>query len=201
MPPKKGQPGEIPLGMGVADGFAMRRMGAPVAARRGASREGGVREITWAMFGDLARELAIRVSKKFEPDLVVGIAKGGVFVGGAVAAALKVEFLPVRLEKRSRDRAGTTRPRALDKLPNLTGKRVLIVDDVAASGTTLAHARSLAKKAGAREIQAAVLTVRSDGAKPEWYALETDELVVYPWDYELDDAGRGGGGDPADSGV
>jgi len=59
------------------------------------------------------------------------------------------------------------------------------VDDVTNSGRTLDKARTLARKAGAAEVQAAVLVIRPGGVRPEWHALETDELVVFGWDYQL----------------
>jgi uncharacterized protein len=185
---------EQPLGMGVADGFAIRRLKVP--ARAGAKKS-AVREMGWAAFGDVSRTLAARIGATYLPDVVLGIAKGGVFVGGALAAALGSDFVPVRLEKRRRDPApiGT-----LPQLPDLRGKRVLVVDDVAASGATLARARALARKAGGREVKTAVLVVRNGGARPDWSAVETDELVLFAWDYHLDEAG-GGPIDPGEVGV
>jgi uncharacterized protein len=202
---------EQPLGMGVGDGFAVRRLKVP---SRAGAKKGAVREIGWAAFGDISRALAARIGESFLPDAVLGIAKGGVFVGGALSAALDAEFFPVRLEKRRRDHGPTRGPaplhgiaadgrqaiEALAQLPDLRGKRVLVVDDVAASGATLARARALARKAGGREVKTAVLVVRHAGARPDWAALETDDLVLFAWDYHLHDAG-GGGIDPGEVGV
>lgn len=156
-----------------------------------------MRELGWAAFGDVARTLAGRIARKFRPSVVVGVAKGGVFVGSAVAAALGVEFYPVRVEKRRRDvlPAGD----ASSKLPDLRGKTVLVVDDVARTGGTLAKARALARKSGAREVRTAVLVTRPGGARPDFAAFETDELVLFGWDYQLD--GGGGAVDPGEVGV
>ena len=189
-------PAEQPLGMGVADGFAMDRLAAPVRARRSPKKE--VREIGWAAFGEVARTLAQRISARFRPDVVVGVAKGGVFVGGALAAVLGVDFYPVRIEKRRRDAAPLPEP--VVELPDLSRKKVLVVDDVAASGATLAKARAVARKAGAREVRTAVLVVRPDGARPDFSAIETDQLVLFGWDYQLD-GGPAGGVDPGEVGV
>jgi hypothetical protein len=41
--------------------------------------------------------------------------------------------------------------------------------------------------------------VRPGGARPDWSAYETDELVLFAWDYQLD-AGAGPE-DPGDVGV
>jgi adenine/guanine phosphoribosyltransferase-like PRPP-binding protein len=59
------------------------------------------------------------------------------------------------------------------------------VDDVCASGSTLAKGRAAARKAGARQVQTAVLVKRPSGARPDWFAFETDELMLFGWDYEL----------------
>jgi hypothetical protein len=184
--------------MGVADGFAMDRLAAPVGARRGPTK--AVREIGWAAFGEVARGLAATIGQKFRPDVVIGVAKGGVFVGGALAAALGVEFYPVRIERRRRDAAPL--PEAIVELPDLAKKKALVVDDVAASGATLAKARALARKAGAREVRTAVLVVRPNGgARPDFSAFETDELVLFGWDYQLDGSGGSGPVDPGEVGV
>lgn len=187
---------EHPLGMGVADGFAMKRLKAP--ARLSRSPKKAMREIGWAAFGEVARALAATIAEDFRPDTVVGIAKGGVFVGGALAAALQADFRPVRIEKRRRD-AGPM-PEAAEQLPDLTGRRVLVVDDVASTGSTLAKARALTRKAGAREVRTAVMVKRPDGARPDWFALETDELILFGWDYQLDAAGSAAQ-DPGEVGV
>jgi hypoxanthine phosphoribosyltransferase len=113
------------------------------------------------------------------------VARGGIFVGGALAAPVRAEFLPVRVEKRSRDRLAVPTFR----VPEARGKNVLVVDDVTNSGETLAKATALAKRSGAREVQSAALVVRPGGSRPEWFALETAQLIVFPWDYQLDAGG------------
>ncbi|HET8541331.1 MAG TPA: phosphoribosyltransferase family protein [Anaeromyxobacter sp.] len=181
--------------MGVADAFALDRLAVPARLKRPPKK--AVRELGWAAFGDVARVLAGRIALRFRPGVVVGIAKGGIFVGGAISAVLGAEFYPVRIEKRSRDRAPL--PEVAAELPDLRGKKVLVVDDVASTGATLARARALARKAGAREVRTAVLVARPRGARPDFAAFETDELVLFGWDYQLD-AG-GGAIDPGEVGV
>jgi hypoxanthine phosphoribosyltransferase len=180
----------------VADGFALRRLKAPVRLTRAPKK--AVREIGWAAFGEVVRTLAATIGQGFRPDVVVGVAKGGVFVGGALAAALQAEFLPVHIEARRRDALGS--PKITSQLPDLAGRRVLVVDDVASTGSTLARARALTRKAGARQVRTAVLVKRPGGAKPDYFALETEELILFGWDYQLDLAGSGGT-DPGEVGV
>lgn len=191
----RGRRAEQPLGVGVGDGFAVARLGMPTRLSRARTQK-EVREIGWAAFGEMARQLAGRIASRFRPDLVLGIVKGGVVVGGALAGALDVEFQPVRVDQRGR---GGRRP-SPGRLPSLAGKRVLVVDDVAQSGKTLARARALATRAGAREVRSAVLVRRPGGSRPDWYAVETAELVVFGWDYQMEQF-AGAVGDPGETGV
>jgi len=181
------------------------------------TRREGFRELTWGAFDALAHQLAKRIAD-YDPELVIGIVKGGLFVGSAVAGFLRKEFIPVRLSKRSRDRLRLS-PNVRTKVPaEVRGKRVLVVDDVVQSGDTLRQAISAIEASGASEVRSAALVVHSTRPKPrakagatariskppverpDWFALETDDLVVFPWDYEL----RAGGSvdqDPGESGA
>ncbi|MBM4784538.1 MAG: phosphoribosyl transferase [Archangiaceae bacterium] len=141
-------------------------------------------ELSWAEFDRQVQDLA-RKAVSFKPEAVVGIAHGGVFVGGAVASALKVEFFPVRLTRRSRD-SETRLPAGLsDDMPKeLSGKRVLVVDDICSSGDSLEMATRLAKSAGATKVKTAALVTRPKGARPDFTAFTTETFFVFPWDYQ-----------------
>jgi uncharacterized protein len=148
----------------------------------------------WAEFGELARELAERIGLEFRPDVVLGVENGGIFLGSALGVALKAEFHPVHVTKRG------SRSVADPIGGDLSGKTVLVVDDVTASGRTLAAASAAARKAGARETRTATLVVRPDGNRSDFHALETVDLVVFGWDYQLH-GGATGTGDPGEVGV
>lgn len=149
------------------------------------NRSKNVLELSWADFDRLVQKLVRAIRKTFTPEAVVGVAHGGLFVGGAIATALTCEFYPVRISRRSRDKQWRT-PRLIGEMPReLKGKRVLVVDDVASSGDTLQLAHRLAVKAGAKEVLTAALVTRAGGFQPGWTALSSAELVVFPWDYEL----------------
>ncbi len=131
------------------------------------------------------RALARTISRTFTPEAVVGVAHGGVFVGGALASALGCEFHPVRISRRSRDNRPRRSPRMFGRMPpELKGKRTLIVDDVASSGDTLQLASKLALKAGAAEALTACLVTRGSGFRPGWTGFSSPDLVIFPWDYE-----------------
>jgi len=191
--PGKRARAEQPLGVGVADAWALERLGG--LGRPAPPSTGGVRELTWLEFGEVVRDLAARISAAFQPDVILGLARGGIVVGGALAAPLDAEFLPVRVEKRARDRRSVPTFR----VPEARGRKVLVVDDVTNSGNTLEKAKALARRSGAKEVQAAALVVRPGGSHPEWFAFETAQLMVFPWDYQFDASGPHG--DPGSVGV
>jgi hypoxanthine phosphoribosyltransferase len=146
-----------------------------------------------AEFGELARALADRIAAEYRPDVVLGIVNGGVFLGGALAAPLGAEFHPLRVGRIGK------RVVVIDRLGDLRGKAVLIADDVTASGKTLASVAQAARRAGARETRTATLVVRPTANRSDFHALDTTDVIVFGWDYQLH--GGAGGGDPGDVGV
>ena len=106
--------------------------------------------LTYELFGAAARALARQVADDgFEPDLVLAIARGGLFLGGALGYALDVKNLFVmnvefytgvdeRLE------LPVVLPPVLDRV-DLTGARVLVTDDVADTGKTLELVRDFCR--------------------------------------------------------
>jgi uncharacterized protein len=154
-----------------------------VAAMPGNDRSGqkrDIRELSWAEFDQLVQGLARDAAKRFKPDAVVGLVHGGVFVGGAVASALKVEFFPMRVTRRSRDQASVAPD---DFSIELRGRRVLIVDDIASSGDSLEFATKLARAGGVKQCATAALVARPGRYEPTFAALGSDEFFVFPWDY------------------
>lgn len=142
-----------------------------------------IKELTWGDFDRQVQGLARAASKAFKPEAVVGLVHGGVFVGGALAGALKAEFYPVRVTHRSRDTGHSAR--VTDDMPKeVAGRRVLIVDDVASSGDSIEFATRLARAQGAKAIKSAALIARPGRFEPDFAATTSDEFFVFPWDYQ-----------------
>src|SRR6478736_4592828 len=99
--------------------------------------------LTWDTFGSASRELAETIAAdRFRPDAIVAIARGGLPLAGALGYALDVKMLgSLNVEfytgVESRLDEPILLPPALDQAA-LVGKRILLADDVADSGRTLA---------------------------------------------------------------
>jgi hypoxanthine phosphoribosyltransferase len=157
--------------------------GLPVISVPGFDRSSGkhtVRDLTWAEFDAQVQALARQALGTFKPDAVVGLVHGGVFVGGALASALKLDFFPVRVTRRSRD----TGSLATDDMPaELKGRRVLIVDDIASSGDSLEFALKLARAVGVKHLATLALLSRPGGYEPDFTGFTTADFFIFPWDY------------------
>lgn len=177
-------------------------MASPAPRDRSRGRKEGLQELDWQGVADASKELARQIARKFSPDLVVGLAKGGVFAGQEIANALGCPFVAVRVHPRSRDH-GPRSPEAAANLPSdAEGKRLLIVDDIAGTGATLQRALEAARGVGSLDVKTATLVVRDGGYRPDFFGVETGDLVVFPWDYEPSSGAVGDhDGDPGDFGV
>lgn len=169
-------------------------------ARDFSGGRGGVRELSWGDFDRQVQALARSAHKAFKPEVVVGLVNGGVFVGGAVAGALKAQFFPVRITHRSRESARSVR-RASPEMPaEIAGKRVLVVDDICASGDSLDFACILARARGAKAVKSLTLVARPGRYAPDYVAFTSDDFFVFPWDYQpVVDDGRFDTDEPADA--
>ncbi len=142
--------------------------------------------LTWDGFGEATRELSRAiVSDGFAADVVVAIARGGLLPAGAIAyglgikscGALNVEFYTGIGTVRE---APALLPPDLD-LGYLPGKRVLLVDDVADSGRTLALAVRMLADAGAEVRSVCIYTKPASVVRPDYSWRETDLWIDFPW--------------------
>jgi hypothetical protein len=152
--------------------------------------ETDILELTWDFFGELCRVLAVKVAKGgYAPDLVVGIAKAGVIPGAVVASILQCDFYSLKISRdlgRERVRA---RPKIFSAAPKeAQGKRVLIVDEICTSGETLRLALNALRQVGPSELMTATSLIKHGGYRPDFWALETDATVIFPWDRQVVDA-------------
>ncbi|MEM9406780.1 MAG: phosphoribosyltransferase family protein [Acidobacteriota bacterium] len=146
----------------------------------------GVRNLSWEEFARLSRDLAETV-RAFEPDVIVGVAKAGLLPATAVACALRCELIPVRISRRVDDVVVHRTPQwRVPLTAGLAGKRVAVIDEMADTGETLRLVAEHTRENGAPKILTSVLVQHSwADPKPDFAALHTDELVVFPWDAKV----------------
>jgi len=155
--------------------------------------ETDVLELDWEFFGELCRVLAVKVAASgYQPEIVVGIAKAGVIPGAIVASILRCDFYSLKISRDSAGERVRARPRIFSAAPAEAARnRVLIVDEICTSGETLRMATNALRQVQPAEIRTATSLVKHGGHRPDFYALETEATVIFPWDRQVvDDEGH-----------
>jgi hypoxanthine phosphoribosyltransferase len=143
----------------------------------------GIDEISWERFGELSRALTEHLSGK-DIDIVIGIARAGLFPATAVACALRRELYPVRVTRRVNDVVRYESPIwRVDVPATVAGQRVAVIDEIADTGETLAIVAARALERGARQVWTLSLVAHSwADPRPDFTALTSDALLIFPWD-------------------
>lgn len=143
----------------------------------------GVKSISWDEFSALSRLLAEKI-EPYHPQLILGIARAGLFPATALACNLRCELVPIRLTRRADDIIVHEEPVWIVPVPDeVRGKIVVVVDEIADTGQTLAMAAEGARAKGAAQVITTCL-VSHTWAKPapQVSALESDAFIIFPWD-------------------
>ncbi|MEX0912049.1 MAG: phosphoribosyltransferase family protein [Gemmatimonadota bacterium] len=157
----------------------------------GGSGSEEVFELSWELFGELCRALALRVYRDYDPDLVVGIATAGVIPAAVIADILQVDFYSMKISRRLDDGGITDEPRLISTAPvQAAGKSVLLVDEITTSGDTMRLALAALRDVVPAEIRTATCFCRPAGYQPDYHALPTDDLIVFPWDRQVIEQGE-----------
>ena len=146
----------------------------------------GIEEISWERFGELSRALTEHLSGK-KIDIVIGIARAGLFPATAVACALRRELYPVRVTRRVNDVVQYKSPIwRVDVPATVAGQRVAVIDEIADTGETLAIVAARALERGARQVWTLSLVTHSwADPQPDYTALTSDALLIFPWDKQV----------------
>ena len=143
-------------------------------------------ELSWELFGELCRVLALRVAREYDPEVIVGIGTAGVLPAAVIASILRVDFFTLKISRREEGERVYDYPRVLSEAPRQArGRRVLIVDEITTSGDTLRLALAAVRAVGPEEVRTATSFVKPGGYRPDYHALETESLIVFPWDRQV----------------
>jgi len=142
--------------------------------------------LTWDLYGSAVRELAQQVADDgYRPDIILAIARGGLFVAGSLGYALSVKNLYVmNIEYYTGVGTRLDVPVMLPPYQDtveLDGARILIADDVADTGNTIrvVHEHCEGRVA---DVRTAVLYDKPHSIVDcEYVWRRTDRWINFPW--------------------
>lgn len=147
--------------------------------------------MSWELFQKLATNVAKSIKEDgFQPDFMVGLARGGWVLSRVLCDYLGVKDL-VSLKVEHWGVTATPDGKARIKYPfdiDLTGRNVLVVDDITDTGESMMVAVDYVKSKNPATIKTAALR-HIDGSKftPDFYGdVITWRWVVFPWNFVED---------------
>ena len=143
-------------------------------------------DLSWRAFGAASRELAETIAADgFRPDIILAIARGGVFLAGALGYALAVKNLHlINVEFYTGEGTTLDMPVMLPPVPaavDFSDKKVLIADDVADSGKTIELVRSFVQDNVAEARTAVVYEKSRSIVRCDYVWRRTDLWIDFPW--------------------
>ena len=147
--------------------------------------------LTWNRFLEISEKTADKMNASgYRPDFVVSLARGGWVFGRVLCDYLNVTDL-VSLKVEHWGMTATPDGEAKIKYPfnlDLTGRKVLIVDDISDTGKSLKVATEFIAKMNPADIKTTTLFYLT-GSKfmPDYYGVEMKwRWVVFPWNWVED---------------
>ena len=147
---------------------------------------------TWSDVANISRKLAVDISKKGRPDLVVGIPRGGCCVATIIAEMLRRNMITLCATRRKNDIEVSDNPDLINSLDNkiIKNKKILIIDEIVVTGKTIETIKSELLRLGALSVETCVFANRSNGDYTCDYQhiITNKNNIIFPWDYlVLDD--------------
>lgn len=156
-----------------------------------------VRTYSWDDLVHAAQIVAAKIiDSNYEPTLIISVLRGGAFAALVLSHMLKVRpMYAVSVSSTVDDEVRAARRplvvAGLNGLPRLEGERILVVDDVTNTGSTLlATTAALRRRPGSFEVRTAALvwdTVGTDGTTrilacvADYVGSEVHAWVQVPW--------------------
>jgi len=144
--------------------------------------------VSWDELENLVDQIARTVIESgFKPDIIIGILRGGVIPARILADRLGVPdmaTMEIKLYKGvglRGDRPYLRQPPMLD----LSGKNILVVDDISDTGLTLQLAVEVVNLYFPREVRTATVYIKPwTDFVPDYYGAKSRNWIVFPWEKE-----------------
>lgn len=142
--------------------------------------------LTWMDVQRLSERLADQIAESgFRPDIIVAVSRGGFDPARILSDELNIRSLAslqviyyAGINERN-DKPQVKYPLNAD----ISGLNVLVVDDVADSGSSLKVVKEYIDSLGPREVRMATLHHKPwSSFEPDFFAESVNKWIIYPWE-------------------
>lgn len=139
---------------------------------------------SWEEIYRLCLEVAEKIKRSgFKPDVLVAISRGGWIPGRILSDLLEnPNIATIKVEHYVDIYQTMQKPQITQPLPiDVTGKKVLLIDDIADSGKSLKLVKEHLLESGVKEVKICALYCKPwSVVVPDFYARETDAWIWFP---------------------
>ncbi len=140
----------------------------------------------WSKIYFQCLELAKKIKKEdFFPDLILGLARGGLIISRLLSDFLKVkEIDTLQLEYYKTINQKKSSPRLINDFScNIKNRKILICDDLVDTGETMDFISNYIRSRGCDVMKTATLHKKPHSKfTPDFYIQEVDAWIIYPWE-------------------
>lgn len=143
---------------------------------------------SWDELHEYIKQIVKKIKKDdYHPDIVIALSRGGFVPAKFICDLLIIKDL-VSIKVDHWGVTATKDGKAHLRYPidvDLTGKKVLIVDDITDSGESMIIATDFVKKLNPKEVKtAAIFHIKHSKFIPDYYSKKIDWVwVMWPWNY------------------
>jgi uncharacterized protein len=141
---------------------------------------------TWNQIYDMLLSITQKIqNQNYRPDIIVGIARGGLVPARILSDLLETPQLSFIEAKFYTDIQQTLQKPILKQTLStpVSFKKTLIVDDIADTGESIKLVKTHLQQQGASQIETATLYQKPWSAIiPDFYEKQTTNWVVFPWE-------------------
>ncbi len=132
--------------------------------------------MSWDEFDKEIRALAQEVD--YTPEIIVAVVRGGLVPARLLSTLLNVpQMRCITMVRNGGER------KIMDELhEDITGKKVLVVEDMIESGKSLETAKQYFESKGAQVKTACLYTMPISEMAPDYFLREVPEVMKFPWE-------------------
>ncbi len=128
----------------------------------------------------------IRKTERFQFDCIIGVSRGGLALTRIMSDLLDIQNVMItRCEYYTDIGEKKKKPVITQKIQgNISGRNVLVVDDVADTGESLLVIKSYLESKRPNQVKIATIFIKPwCKVMPDYFVSRTDAWIIFPWEY------------------